>query len=120
MRCEQFLFENAYVLESGSSENLRRDALDHMRACASCRAQFRQLRLDSRFIESEPPALVSQRLHQALDLAIADSSAQLEQRLSFARMWPQMALAVLILVGSIAGIAYQSHPTINPSIYARR
>jgi len=134
MRCEQFLFEAAYLTESLESEELSlglskeglskeglsKDALKHMRGCARCQVQLHRLRHGFHSIESESPALMSQRLHQALDQVIAEKSAQLERRASFGRMWAQVALASLILVGSIAGISYQNHPTAQPPVYARR
>ncbi|HWZ42309.1 MAG TPA: hypothetical protein VNW97_02485 [Candidatus Saccharimonadales bacterium] len=128
MRCEQFLFEAAYLPESADSEGLGldlglglgREALEHMRVCDSCHAQLRRLRHGFHSIESESLALMGQRLHRELDQVIAEKSAQLERRASFGKMWAQVALASLILVASIAGISYQSHPTVQPPIYARR
>ena len=126
MRCEQFLFEAAYLPESLESEELglglglSKDALKHMRGCARCQVQLHRLRRGFHSIESESSALMSQRLHQALELAVVEKSAQLERRASFGRMWAQVALASLILVGSIAGISYQNHPTAQPPVYARR
>jgi hypothetical protein len=126
MKCEQFLFEASYLLEAGEDEDLvlgrnalGKDALDHVQACASCRARFHRLRNEFHSIESEAPARTSQRLHQALDLVIAERAAQLERRAAFGRMSLQTALALIILAGSIAGITYQDHPTVTTPAYLR-
>jgi hypothetical protein len=44
----------------------------------------------------------------------------ISQRPLSPKMWLQMALTCLILVGSIVGIAYQNHPTATPPVFARR
>ncbi len=96
------------------------EALDHLRECVSCRAQFYRLGNGFSAIESESSAQMSGRLHHAIDLVIAEKSAQLARHASFGRIWLPAALALLILVGSIAGIAYQDHPTQTMPMYARR
>jgi hypothetical protein len=82
---------------------------------------------------AELTPLMSQRLHQHLDLQINDLQIRnvqisglqnddllVSQRLPSPKMWLQMALTCLILVGSIVGIAYQDHPTATPPVFARR
>jgi hypothetical protein len=77
---------------------------------------------------AELTPLMSQRLHQRLDLQIGNvqiSGLQnddllVSQRLPSPKMWLQMALTCLILVGSIVGITYQDHPTATPPVFARR
>ncbi|HLJ30718.1 MAG TPA: hypothetical protein VKY85_28700 [Candidatus Angelobacter sp.] len=119
MKCEQFLFEASYICDT-SGEDMPQEALDHLRECISCRAQFHRLGNGFSSIESESSAQMSGRLHHAIDLMIAEKPARLERRASFGRMWLPAALALLILVGSIAGIAYQNHPTQTMPMYARR
>jgi hypothetical protein len=119
MKCEQFLFEGSYVFESGDCERLGVDAQDHLRKCASCHAQFHQFRNGVHSLKSESLAPTRQRLHQAIGLVIAEESARFSPR-SFGRVWVQMAMALLVLVGSIVSIAYQDHPSEVTPLYARR
>ncbi|MBZ5521262.1 MAG: hypothetical protein LAP21_03290 [Acidobacteriia bacterium] len=120
MKCEQFLFEASYLLESGDCEEPGRDALGHLRECASCRAQWNRFRNELHSVESEAPLLMSERLHQTIDMMIAEKAARLERPATFGRMWLQMSVALIVLVASIAGITYQSHPTDTTPVYARR
>ena len=121
MKCEQFLFEVSYLLESGEGEHLGPDASDHLRRCAPCEARFRQLGAQHRSMEIMSPApLMSQRLHQALDLVLSQKSARAGQRALSTKMWLQMAFTCLIFVGAIIGIAYQNHPTATPPVFAHR
>jgi hypothetical protein len=129
MNCEQFLFEVSYLLESGEYDNVGPDVSGHLRTCSRCQARFEQLKQQYHAMETaELTPLMSQRLHQRLDLQIRNvqiSGLQnddllVSQRLPSPKMWLQMALTCLILVGSIVGIAYQDHPTATPPVFARR
>jgi hypothetical protein len=121
MKCEQFLFEVSYLLESGDCEDLAPDAFRHLHQCAQCEARFRRFRQQHRSMEIvSPPSWMSQRLHQAIDLVLSENSMPLGQRAPSAKMWLQMAFTCLILVGSIVGIAYQNHPTVTPPVIAHR
>src|SRR5258708_22259556 len=129
MNCEQFLFEVSYLLESGEYDNVGSDISGHLRTCSRCHARFEQLKQQYHSKETaELTPLMSQRLHQSIDLQISDlqiSDLQngdllVSQRLPSPKMWLQMALTCLILVGSIVGIAYQDHPTATPPVFARR
>jgi hypothetical protein len=129
MNCEQFLFEVSYLLESGEYDNVGPDVSGHLRTCSRCQARFEQLKQQYYAMETaELTPLMSQRLHQRLDLQIRNvqiSGLQnddllVSQRLPSPKMWLQMALTCLILVGSIVGIAYQDHPTATPPVFARR
>jgi hypothetical protein len=139
MNCEQFLFEVSYLLESGEHDNAGSDVSSHLRACSRCHARFEQLKQQYHSKETaELTPLMSQRLHQRLDLQINDlqiddlqiSDVQtnglendallVSQRLSSPKVWLQMAFTCLILVGAIVGIAYQDHPTATPPVFARR
>jgi hypothetical protein len=114
MNCEQFLFEASYLLESGECGHLPSGVSRHLHQCSSCHARFHQLKQQSQSTKmAELAPLVSQRLHQTIDLLIG-------QRRPSPKMWLQMACTCLILVGSIVGIAYQSHPTATPPVFARR
>jgi hypothetical protein len=118
MKCEEFLFEGAY--ECGETVRLGKDALDHLRTCASCRAQFHNLRNGINAGNSESVALTSQRLHDAIAMAIVGESARFSPHASFGRAWLQLTLALLVLVGSMVGIAYQDHPSEVTPLYSRR
>lgn len=118
MKCEQFIFEAAYMGEFGN-EDLSRDAREHIYGCVSCRARFHRLRNEPRFHETESAASVGQRLHQRIEVAIAEA-AQSARNTSWGRVGLQVALSLLILVGSIAGMAFQSHPTGTAAVYMRR
>jgi hypothetical protein len=134
MNCEQFLFEVSYLLESGEYDNAGPDVSGHLRTCSRCHARFEQLKQQYHSREmAELTPLMSQRLHQRLDLQINDLQIRnvqinglqndallVSQRLPSPKMWLQMALTCLILVGSIVGIAYQDHPTATPPVFARR
>ncbi len=129
MNCEQFLFEVSYLLESGEHDNVGPDISSHLRTCSLCHARYEQLKQQYYSKEAmELTPLMSQRLHQRLDLQINDlrsnsltSDALLvSQRPPSPKMWLQMALTCLILVGAIVGIAYQDHPTATPPVFARR
>jgi hypothetical protein len=114
MNCEQFLFEVSYLLESGESDNLGVDALAHADKCPQCHARFYQLKRQHQSTETpEFTPLMSQRLHQTIDLVIA-------QRRPSPKMWLQVAFTCLVLVGSLVGIAYQNHPTATPPVFVRR
>lgn len=118
MKCEQFIFEAAYAAEF-SAEELSRNAREHLPACASCRAAFRRLRNEPQFHEMEAAASISQRLHQSIDVVIAERAARFA-RISWGRMGLQVALSLLILVGSFAGLAFQSHSTAAAPMVSRR
>ena len=123
MKCEQFLFEVSYLLESGEGGHLGPDASDHLRRCVPCEARFRQLRSQHRSMEMEimsPAPLMSERLHQALDLVLSQKSTRAGQRTLSTKMWLQMAFTCLIFVGAIIGIAYQNHPSATPPVFAHR
>jgi hypothetical protein len=129
MNCEQFLFEVSYLLESGAHDNVGPEISGHLRACSRCHARFEQLKQQYQSKETaELMPLVSQRLHQCIDLQIRNvqigglqnDDLLVSQRLPSPKMWLQMALTCLILVGSIVGIAYQDHPTATPPVFARR
>jgi hypothetical protein len=119
MKCEQFLFEASYLFESGERDNLGQDAQDHLCKCASCQAQFQRIRSDFDSLK-HASALMRQRLHQAIDLVIADESSRFSLAASFSRAWLQMVVALLVLVGSISGVVYQDYPTETTPVYARR
>jgi hypothetical protein len=139
MNCEQFLFEVSYLLESSEHDNAGSDVSIHLRTCSRCHARFEQLKQQYHSKETmQLTPLMSQRLHQRLDLQINDlqindlqindvqtnglenDALLVSQRLPSPKMWLQMALTCLILVGSIVGIAYQDHPTATPPVFARR
>lgn len=121
MKCEQFLFEVSYLLEPGGRQDPEeQDALSHLRECASCRAHWDRLRNGLSAGEAEVPLAASGRLHHSIDRMIAEKSAKVERRASFTAASLQISVAVLVLVASIAGIAYQDHPTTTPPVYARR
>jgi hypothetical protein len=119
MKCEQFLFEAAY-LTGGDPEDLGRDARNHLNECVSCFDQFQKLQNGECFKDTDSAALMAQRLHFALDAAIAEEAAKSLRNVSLVRLWPQVALSLLILVASIAGIAFQNHPTAPTPMYVRR
>ena len=111
MKCEEFLFEISYLLES---DNPSGDAFDHLDQCPRCQARFYQLKRQCQSTETpEFTPLMSQRLHQTIDLVMA-------QRRPSPKMWLQIAFTCLVLVGSLVGIAYQNHPTTTPPVFARR
>jgi hypothetical protein len=112
MNCEQFLFEASYLLESGEAANLGMEALAHADQCPRCQARFYRLKRQSTETKEFTP-LMSQRLHQTIDLVIV-------QRRPSPKMWLQVAFTCVVLVGSLVGIAYQNHPTTTPPAFARR
>ncbi len=129
MNCEQFLFEVSYLVESGEYDNVGPDVSGHLRTCSPCRARFQQIREQYHSRETaELTPLMSERLHQRIDLQMSDLQINdlpnddllISQRPLSPKMWLQMALTCLILVGSIVGIAYQNHPTATPPVFARR
>ena len=111
MTCEEFLFEVSYGLEANADQDLGTEALAHIDTCRRCRIRFYELKRQSEKPQFTPQ--MSQRLHHSLDLVMSTQSRS-------PKMWLQVALTCLVLIGSLLGIAYQNHPTATPPVFARR
>lgn len=121
MNCEQFIFETSYALEHGERAALGGEVLRHLDECSSCRKFFEQSLLSDAGKEIKAlSSAMSRRLHEAIEREIAARPAAEIRRVPVGRLWLQIACASLVLIASIMGVAYGSHPEEPAQIYAHR